>query len=424
VPDCAGRDCGPDGCGGTCEPGCGNGICNESVGLCVACGNGVCDLGENPTGCPQDCPPTSELDLLYVIDNSGSMGGEQALLRANFPAMMTQLRDAAGNLPDVHIGVTTTDLGTGMFQIPNCMDVGGDAGNLVKGSCYNPTGGTPYIIDVEAQGCTITRDANGACTANDCTATSCAHEPTTTLEIDAQSNCPRCRNFQNESLEDVFSCIADLGTSGCAFEQPLEAMYMALDPANTHNAGFVRPDSVLAVVLLTDEDDCSATTPQLFDNTMTDIDSTLGPLTSYRCFEFGITCDINSRTSQGARHACVPRDDAAALLHPVDRYVNQLLFLRDPGRLVVAAIAGPVTPSSGGTGYDVVVGLDNSNFPELQYSCTTAMDGAVPGIRVHSLVSAFNTPADLDDWAYSSVCSADYTAPLTGIGQQLGMFLE
>jgi hypothetical protein len=294
----------------------------------------------------------------------------------------------------------------------------------VKGSCQNPTGGANYIIDVQAQGCTITKDANGACTANDCTAASCAHEPTTTLEIDAQSGCPRCRNYQNESLEDVFSCIADLGTSGCAFEQPLEAMYKALDPSNTNNAGFVRPDSVLAVVLLTDEDDCSATTPQLFDNTMMDINSTLGPLTSYRCFEFGITCDVNDRTTLGVRHDCVTRDDTAALLHPVDRYVNQLLAIHDPGRLVVAAIAGPVNATAGGFGYDADIQEDTGGFPELQYSCNTATDGAVPGIRLHGFVAALNTPADLSSWAYTTICSSDYTAPLTGIGQQLGMFLE
>ena len=418
IPDCAGRECGDDGCGGTCDPGCGTMPCNPVTGLCPVCGDGTCDLGENPGNCATDCPPTSEVDLLFVIDNSGSMAGEQANLRANFPALMTQLASAAGGLPNVHIGVTTTDLGTGMFQITYCEEVGGDAGNLVMGNCANPTG-APYIVDVEAEGCSITKDVNGQCSAHSCSQTNCSHEGATTFVEDSLTGCPRCRNYAGESLEDVFSCIANLGTMGCGFEQPLEALYKALDPATTANSGFLRADSVLAVILVTDEDDCSASNPQLYDNTQTDINSTLGPLTSYRCFEFGVTCDINSRTHQGMRHNCVPRDDAAALLHPMSRYVGQLQGLRDPGRIVLAAIAGPVTPSPGG-GYDMVVGLDDMSNPDLQYSCTTATDGAVPGIRVYSLVEAFNTTTDLADWAYSSICSSDYTTPLQGVGQQIG----
>jgi hypothetical protein len=379
MPDCAGRECGDDGCGGTCEPGCGATPCNPITGMCSVCGDGTCDLGENPGNCTVDCPPTSEVDLLFVIDNSGTMAGEQANLRANFPALMTQLRSAAGGLPNVHIGVTTTDLGTGMFQITYCEEVGGDAGELVKGNC-----------------------------------------PTATFVVDGLTGCPRCRNYTGESLEDVFSCIADLGTMGCGFEQPLEALYKALDPATTANSGFLRADSVLAVILVTDEDDCSASNPYLYDNTQTDINSTIGPLTSYRCFEWGITCDINSRTQPGERHDCVPRDDPAALLHPMDRYVSQLLSLRDPGRLVVAAISGPVTPSTSGTGFDVTVGRDAADQPVLQYSCNTTTDGAVPGIRLFNFVEAFNTPTDLETWAYSSICSNDYSPPLQGIGQQIG----
>ncbi len=42
VPDCAGRECGPDGCDGTCGPDCGEGeYCNEMIGLC-----GVAVIGE------------------------------------------------------------------------------------------------------------------------------------------------------------------------------------------------------------------------------------------------------------------------------------------------------------------------------------------------------------------------------------------
>ncbi|MHC4716131.1 MAG: choice-of-anchor D domain-containing protein, partial [Planctomycetota bacterium] len=55
-PECTGRTCGPDGCGGQCPPGCGAGeICNETSGTCECdpdCGTRVC--GPDPV-CGTDC---------------------------------------------------------------------------------------------------------------------------------------------------------------------------------------------------------------------------------------------------------------------------------------------------------------------------------------------------------------------------------
>src|SRR5690349_18108230 len=57
-----------------------------------------------------------EIDLLFVIDNSGTMGEEQLNLAANFPLLVDRLKnlqDPNGNLlnPSVNIMVTTTDFG-------------------------------------------------------------------------------------------------------------------------------------------------------------------------------------------------------------------------------------------------------------------------------------------------------------------------
>jgi hypothetical protein len=306
-----------------------------------------------------------DVDILFVIDNSGSMKDEQENLRLNFSALMESLRKIRAGLPNIHVGVASTDLGTGMFDVSYC-NLGGDAGNLLTGSCDNPTG-VPYIVDVEARDCNVVKDASGICQPSDCGQASCAHEPSTTFVVDSRTGCPRCRNYVDESLEDVFGCVADLGTMGCGFEQPLEAMYKALDPANAHNAGFVRDDAYLAVVLITDEDDCSATSPALFDDTQTGLNTTLGPLWSYRCFEFGITCDINSR-APGQRQSCVVRDDPAAMLFHMDRYERFLSQLKDPQMLVMAAIAGPVTRSANGIGFNAVVGTTDEGYPEVQPS--------------------------------------------------------
>src|SRR5262245_13379481 len=64
------------------------------------------DAGTQPTGA------CDKIDILFVIDNSGSMGDEQVNLASNFP-MFGQLIDtyvnSSGKTLDYHVGVTTTD---------------------------------------------------------------------------------------------------------------------------------------------------------------------------------------------------------------------------------------------------------------------------------------------------------------------------
>ncbi|MBT9559519.1 MAG: PQQ-binding-like beta-propeller repeat protein [Myxococcales bacterium] len=60
VPACDGKDCGSDGCGGECGPGCVDGEVCSGVGVCTpltACGDGICAavLDENCVTCSKDC---------------------------------------------------------------------------------------------------------------------------------------------------------------------------------------------------------------------------------------------------------------------------------------------------------------------------------------------------------------------------------
>jgi hypothetical protein len=87
-----------------------------------------------------------------------------------------------------------------------------------------------------------------------------------------------------ESFGASIASVAAMGTGGCGFEQQLEAVSPSAPTVHTvpgsvppvfalgtlshgdrQNAGFVRPGSALAIVLLTDEEDCSARDPGIFD---------------------------------------------------------------------------------------------------------------------------------------------------------------
>src|SRR5690606_22476209 len=103
-----------------------------------------------------------------------------------------------------------------------------------------------------------------------------------------------------------------------------------LGHGDAENAGLARPDSLLAVVVLADEDDCSARDVELFDPTSS----------TY-------TADLNLRCQAHAEEA----------LHPIERYVDGLLALRRdrPDLLAYALIGGVppdlVEPSASAEGY-------------------------------------------------------------------------
>jgi hypothetical protein len=368
-----------------------------------------------------------DVDILFVIDDSYSMANEQENLRTQFISLMNALGQLEGGLPNVHIGVASTDLGTGTYtELGNCEEFGGDAGILgkVKGvnraeTCIGP--GQRYIVDVEPVGCTIETAADGSCATHDCGADHCAavaqENESLSLYTDDQGF-PRCRNYSG-TLTETFSCLADLGVDGCGFEQQLEAMYKALNISDTpENKGFLRDSAFLATILITDEDDCSASQPDIIFNPSENenrIDSTLGYRLSFRCFEFGVTCDVNDREATGPRNDCVPREDDQALLYSISRYTAYLESLKDPMMTVVAAIAGPVPQQ-------IAVVRDEEQRPEVDYSCKDPSDpteGAKPAIRIQSFVQHFNGAEAMDQWAFTSVCQSNFSDALQGIGNKI-----
>ena len=150
-------------------------------------------------------------------------------------------------------------------------------------------------------------------------------------------------NYPQGQLAETFACIAHLAPDGCGFEQPLEAMRTALTTDYPTNAGFLRPDAMLMVVLVTDEDDCSAADDSLFDSSQHELDDPLGQYGSFRCFDLAVTCAEDNRII-GAKTDCQV-NDTSPYLFPVQRYVDVLIQLKgDPGMVLVAAMSGESGP--------------------------------------------------------------------------------
>src|SRR5215510_4872314 len=53
-----------------------------------------------------------DLDLLFLIDDSPSMADKQTNLANNFPRFIEVLSSIPGGLPNIHLGVATSDMGT------------------------------------------------------------------------------------------------------------------------------------------------------------------------------------------------------------------------------------------------------------------------------------------------------------------------
>jgi hypothetical protein len=105
-----------------------------------------------------------------------------------------------------------------------------------------------------------------------------------------------------------------VGTAGCGFEHQLQSVRVALNPdypndpnnpkdlpntINPENIGFVRPKGYLAVVLITDEDDCSADPGDDKNDSM--FLQTQNPITetaSLRCEARGHVCKDNNNNYQ------------------------------------------------------------------------------------------------------------------------------
>jgi hypothetical protein len=326
--------------------------------------------------------PELKLDILFMVDNSLSMDDKQKNLATNFPRFMKVLEDAvpAGGALDAHIAVVSSDLGVAAGgEDATCFSNGGDNGRFQatpRGACAGPR--DHFIITNGAQ-----------------------------------------KNFDG-AIGDVFSCIARLGTRGCGFEHQLGSVRRALggDPAASmppENAGFLRDDARLGIILITDEDDCTAPAgSDLFTNDPAKL-AAYGPRQSWRCNEFGHLCGGAPPPRAPAEGlTCEPNETASSrLVHVSDfvAFVNGLK--RDPDLVRVAAITGPTTPYGSFT-MQTKEGPVTTVSPSCRGAAGTDTGDGAPSVRIKAFVDAFGTRGRVE-----SICDADFGPAMEHIAHTL-----
>ena len=346
------------------------------------------------------------VDIMFLVDDSSSMRLAQDKLIQSFPTFITRLQDPPG-LPNVHIAVVSQDMGAGDGSIASC-----DATSGKKGIFQNTARGTCTSTGLQA-GATYIADVAGV------------------------------RNYTGD-LANVFTCIAALGESGCGFEHQFAAMVRALGADGmappAENQGFLRSDAYLAIVMVTNEDDCSEVPGVAFFDTSLNMNlaSPLGPPINFRCNEAGHLCKNaagatvhpsrnapgNDMTSMVTYTDCTS-DDSGQKLRSVADTANRIKALKaDPSMVAVLAIQGPPDPYTVGwkapNDPDNSCGAASCPWPVIQHSCV-ASDGsfADPGVRTSELVKLFGRnglvlPICSDDLAPSMDRAAQLINSLLG----------
>jgi hypothetical protein len=245
-----------------------------------------------------------DFDILFLVDNSPSMGPIQQALADNLPRMIEQLDSLSDGRPNLHIGVVSSDMGAGSQGIGgNCNTVLGDRG-LLWGN--DPTPGVRATVAPGSQWAIAAGITDG-----------CGLNSGARWVEDIQTpngGVGRQVNYSGgpTALSSVFACLArGVGVAGCGYAHQLQALRVALNPqkigcdaqgdnctdVNMANVGFLREKAQLLIILVTGQDDCSATpnnvnNDNLFMNDPKDPNTNAGTETAtLRCAARGHLCN-------------------------------------------------------------------------------------------------------------------------------------
>jgi hypothetical protein len=390
------------------------------LALLAACGRGpFWEIVPDPCAdhaCQSVAKLQRAVDILFVIDNSGSMGVEQGTLASNFPAFVDVLEQQRFGA-SYRIGLTTTDA-YGTLRVSSCRE-------RLEEFVFNDFDG--LVIDETQAGCLA----------------SCGFDAVATVaEGAASSGRPWIEKTAGGSnladgisIADAMRCAGPQGINGAGFEAPLESMRAVLEQEG-NSAGFLRDEALLAIVFVTDETDCSAPFDNI-DGLMSDrgralwTDPDADSPSSGACWRAGTVCSGGPGVYDECHAADIGWDGLPtaeadeAVLYPVSRYVDavrdvaQAKAERGGASQVLVGVIGGVPLDYPQTQQMLFADSALPDF-NLEYGIgpgcgvgteTATSPPGIPPVRLAEFAAEFATDAP----NLSSICSPDYTVALQQI---------
>lgn len=403
-----------------------------------------------------------KIDFLWVVDNSTSMCEEQVALTESFGQFRTTLErffqidpQIAVTTHDVQCETNATNIGAarGLFNgtvttafpapcqqraVYRCTsDSACDQMDCAaSGACRVSDDGYDTLVDPISSSnddgidtCTpcLARTDLGEWECREAQSATCLENPNGTVNSSCRRRCESDAECQSAFNDDLAFCLmpstnrADWGcirpprTAGCPadlppvltgdnidnfgclatvgvnqekcfkYEQGMNAALMALDtngPNKDQALGFLRDDAYLVIIFVTDEDDCSAV-------------GEIGEQDYEKC-------------------ALLETTDTGGPLIPVGHFVNRFKSIKnDPGRVIVAAIAGdsvfgsPADQQADREAFTTSKG-DNRTCYQQSFICNSPSGKADYGARYAELTDSFGSFG-----TFTNICDN------AGIGQAL-----
>ncbi|MEM7153360.1 MAG: vWA domain-containing protein [Myxococcota bacterium] len=363
---------------------------------------------DSPEACIAELSLRRAVDILFVIDNSGSMGGDQGTLARSFGTFVDVL-EAQQVGANYRIGVATTE-GDGFIHASSCRSRLDDF--VSSSTIYGDK-------DERQRGCLD----------------HCQHESIGLANPWVEKSNGTTNLPPGVTMAEALQCIGPQGITGSGFEMPLESMrrLVSEDPQ-----GFLRTDALLAVIFVTDEADCSMSDDNLVWLSAFGEPFWTSPerLSSGACWSAGVQCEggpgvfDSCETADKDRNAEPTSDPSDAVLYPIDRYVDALTELAaekqaqgGQSEVLIAVLAGvPLDyPETGEIVY--------ADSPDIQFNeeygigpgCghgTEQIDDppGIPPVRLREFAEAFAS----ERRNMFSICADEYGIALQDIADAIG----
>lgn len=413
-----------------------------------SCEKGICAQHELSTDSSKSQSFTG-VDILFVMDNSGSMEEEQAIFSSSIFTLLNSLfkkmQDiSAGdkNLHSIRVATTNSDMGVsyngigfnGSFAIdPTCITSPfGNNGAMITE--YNNVGqdfemtievATGQISCIEGSvncppgwSCMF-KDAQGAGT--------CAPEYQETM-----ITCPPIEDYLENAMYLSFpivdnmnpmysmaaSCLANVGIEGCNFEQQLSAIHAAMTKHGQKT--FLRANALTLIIVVTDEDDCSIKDRQWHESTEFE-----EPSVNLIC---GHHTDLLHPVSELRKMILAAKTDATGVSN-----TDSILFAAITGVPLVPECQGKGNTIDGCMDVKLSAGGTMQNPAEItrpdsqhnmaqyyEYACTRennkgdAVTKAYPATRLVQMAQSF----DENGYVYS-ICNKNWTLAMSELADMI-----